>query len=228
MTRTLPAIALAVAVTVSGCSGTKASSSGPPATPSPTTIASPTETPDDSALVKQVVVTAADAGPGLVQKVPQGGDKVTDEVTLDVCGARFPSESLRTARLQVVYERGGTAVASNEVVTYQAGGTAQARTEVLHAVTSCPHHPVTSDVAGVPPLTYTLTPLPSRAGWPTGTLAYLESATDGKQTQKSIGIFMWHGHVFSGVYGPADAAGSPSSSLLALSDAAAKNISMVS
>jgi len=202
--------------------------SGSPAPPTSTTGAltpSPTAgTLTDQALVERIAVTTPQLGSGVTRSTPPGGDTVTHEVTLDICGADFPSEGLRTARLQVVYSRAGAGFGSNEVVTYRTGGTAHAAAEVAHAVATCPHHPVASKVAGTPLLTYTFTRLASRAPWPAGTLAYDSTATDGKTTEHLIGIFMWHDRVFSGVYGSADPHGQPTPDLLRLAAQAAKNL----
>jgi len=219
-------------VTTGGPSRTSGSGtptgSGSPAPPTGTTGAltpSPTAgTLTDQALVERIAVTTAQLGSGVTRRTPPGGDTVTHQVTLDLCGADFPSEGLRTARLQVIYSRAGAGFGSNEVVTYRTGGTAQAAAEVAHAVATCPHHPVTSKVAGTPLLTYTFTRLASRAPWPAGTLAYDSTATDGKTTEHVIGIYMWHDRVFSGVYGSADPHGQPTSDLLSLAAQAAKNL----
>jgi hypothetical protein len=72
-----------------------------------------------------------------------GGTSVTDQATLDECGATYPSESRRDARIQVGYvtitPAGQQAqTASNEVVRYQLGGTDQAFRELTAAIRSCP------------------------------------------------------------------------------------------
>lgn len=178
----------------------------------------------DQDAVVAVVVRADQLGANITRSTPPGGDTVNGEVTLDLCGASFPSEALRTARLQVVYSVNGAGFASNEVVSYSAGGTAQAMAEVRHAAATCPHHPVQSVVAGVPPLMYTVTSLPRLSAWPMGTLAYRLAATDGKRTKVSVGIYMWRGRVFSGVYGPATTDGQPTTLLLHLAAVAAANL----
>jgi len=193
--------------------------SGSPAPPTGTTGAL-----TDQALVERIAVTTPQLGSGVTRRTPPGGDTVTHQVTLDLCGADFPSEGLRTARLQVDYGRAGAGFGSNEVVTYRTGGTAQAAAEVAHAVATCPHHRVASKVAGTPLLTYTFTRLASRAPWPAGTLAYDSTATDGKTTEHVIAIFMWHDRVFSGVYGSADPHRQPTSDVLRLAAQAAKNL----
>jgi hypothetical protein len=45
-------------------------------------------------------------GQGYALKVFQGGREVRGQVTLDLCGFRFPSESRRTGRLQVALPSG--------------------------------------------------------------------------------------------------------------------------
>jgi hypothetical protein len=89
----------------------------------------------------------------------EDGHGVRGFVTLDLCGFSFPSERLRTARLQVNYVRSGNAVRlSNEVVAYRRGGAQQALREVAHAARHCPRKAVGSTVAGIGPVTY-------RIGW---------------------------------------------------------------
>jgi hypothetical protein len=221
--RRVPSVLLVVVL--AGCTshGTSAANNQPsPIAPSRTAPAL-----TDDQLVASLVIPAAGLGAGTTSAPLPGGDQVAGEVTLDVCGGKFPSEALRTARRQVQYAVRGKPAASQEVVTYRTGGVAQAMREVGHAIATCPHHPVASPVAGVPPLTYTLTRLPHRAPWPATTQAYRVQATDGHQVQVSIGIFMWNGHVFTGIYGPADASGGPSPTVLTLAAAAATTLATV-
>jgi hypothetical protein len=142
-------------------------------------------------IVKAVAVTAASLGPGVSRVIPAGGDAVAGEVTLDLCGADFPSESLRTARLQAIYSRAASAFGSEEVVTYRSGGAAKAAAEVRSAAALCPKHAVQSKVAGTPRLAYIYNRLPNRVPWPTGTLAYSWTATNGNKVAHLISIFMW-------------------------------------
>jgi hypothetical protein len=98
-----------------------------------------------------------------------GGDQVTDEVTLDLCGAKFPSEARRRARHQVgvADAKQRDAGISIEAVLYDSpDGAAQAMREVRAAQRNCPSGFVQSDVQGVPPLRYQFAPAPDRT-WPT-------------------------------------------------------------
>jgi hypothetical protein len=102
----------------------------------------------------KLVLRPAQIGPGFRLKERPDSYKVRGYVTLDVCGFRFPSEKLRTRRIQVDYARRGKVELSNEVVKYRRGGASQALREVAWAADHCPREAVPSPVAGVPPLTY--------------------------------------------------------------------------
>jgi hypothetical protein len=111
--------------------------------------------PRGEANLNGLILRAAQVGAGYHLQQRPDGHGATGYVTLDLCGFAFPSESLRTDRLQVNYVHSGKAVqASNEVVTYRTGGARQALAEVTHAAMHCPRGPVGSNVKGVPPLTY--------------------------------------------------------------------------
>jgi hypothetical protein len=102
-----------------------------------------------------LILHAAQVGTGYRLQQRPDGHGARGYVTLDLCGFAFPSESLRTGRLQVNYVHSGTAPQlSNEVVTYRPAGARQALREVTHAARLCPRGPVGSNVKGVPPLTY--------------------------------------------------------------------------
>ena len=60
----------------------------------------------DTALLDRVVLAAADVGPGYRRSVIPGGRLVQGETTLDFCSLTYPSESLRTGRLQVAFDAG--------------------------------------------------------------------------------------------------------------------------
>ena len=125
-------------------------------------------------------------------------------VTLDLCGFTYPSEQLRTARLQVDYDRNKHAPGlSNEVVSYQSGGASQAMREVDYAVANCPQGPVRSTVQGVPPLTYRLKRLRASRLLP-GYIALQERVTGkvGKRTitETTLSIYQAHGNVLSAIY----------------------------
>lgn len=103
-----------------------------------------------SSKLGSIVLRAAQVGTGYVLQQLPGGQLVRGQATLDLCGFSFPSESLRTARLQVAYRAPGKSLAlSNEVVSYRPGGARQALREITHAAAACPHGPVQSTVPGV-------------------------------------------------------------------------------
>jgi hypothetical protein len=87
-----------------------------------------------------IVLTPEDVAPGVViSKTIPGGREVAGQVTLDLCKARYPSESLRTARLQVVFvDHQHRIGAGNEIVSYRPGGTRQAFRELRVAARHCP------------------------------------------------------------------------------------------
>lgn len=125
--------------------------------------------------------------------------------TLDLCGiGNYPSEKLRTARIQVDYERNGSALTlSNEVVAYKPGGAAQAMREVIDHATHCPHTPISPGVQGLPPLTFTITRL-TAARLLKGYLAVkvlVAGTVNGKKVeQTSYAVYQRLGNVLSGVY----------------------------
>jgi hypothetical protein len=111
---------------------------GPDLTPSPT---APSQSRDPSAaLLADLVVNDADVAPGLTVAGLPGGNGLT-EPTLDLCNGKFPSESERTARLQVaaVEQQQIDTVLSTEAVLYSSGaGTATAFNELRATPASCP------------------------------------------------------------------------------------------
>jgi len=107
-------------------------------TPNPT---APSQSRDPSAaLLADLVVNDADVGPSLTVAGLPGGNGLS-EPTLDLCNGKFPSESQRTARLQVaaVDQQQGDTVLSTEAVLYSSGaGAATAFTELKAAPATCP------------------------------------------------------------------------------------------
>jgi hypothetical protein len=130
--------------------------------------------------------------------------------TLDLCGVNnYPSEKLRTARIQVDYGRNGSALGlSNEVVTYKSGGAAQAMREVIHHATHCPHTPISPGVQGLPPLTFQITRLTAGhllKGYLAVKVRVTGTVKGKKVEQTSYAVYQRLGNVLSGVYsfGPA-------------------------
>jgi hypothetical protein len=89
--------------------------------------------------VADLALRASEVGPGYRAQVIPGGRKVKGQVTLDLCGFRYPSDALRTSRIQMAYQHPrDPLVLSNEVVRYRGTGAQQALSELEWAVAHCP------------------------------------------------------------------------------------------
>ena len=151
-------------------------------------------------------LTQNDVGSGVtVQELENGNQVSAQAATLDLCNGTFPSESLRTARLQVVaVDDQGNSVLSTETVTYStAAATAQAFSELASTATKCPATPVTSPI-GEQTVTTHFNPPPDGA-WPqvatVQRLAFDFNTTDQSgQSQRSLAVYLRRGRVLLGVY----------------------------
>ncbi|MGZ4360174.1 MAG: hypothetical protein ACXVZW_10385 [Gaiellaceae bacterium] len=184
--------------------------------------------PADTALLQKVVLKPAQVGGGYKLSQMAGGHEVQNEVTLDFCDATYPSESLRTARLQVLYDaRGSSYHASNEVVTYQPGGAKQALAEVTHEAAACPNGAVKDPPAGVSSLTRHTKVVTDSRLLP-GAIAILETDTGvvkGKtMTTFTMAVYQIRGNVLSGVYGFGASAGSVQAHTLHAAEQSALNL----
>jgi len=117
-------------------------------------------------LLDMMSVQPADLSPdhvmtGLIDQ----GDQVAGQVTLDLCGASFPSESVRVARRQIrVDDASGRSVFETEAVLYQSpAATARAFAELQRAASTCRSRFMPSPVGGAPPLLTVIGPRPDRA-----------------------------------------------------------------
>jgi hypothetical protein len=126
-----------------------AASSAPPTSPppptstaaaAPTTSAAAAAPPSPTALPSLASLDDAvpAALPGYVVSVAEGGRLLGEVPTLDMCAARFASESKRAARLEVNYSDNNGQGPTLEVVMYAPGGAALAYTELVAAVKRCP------------------------------------------------------------------------------------------
>jgi hypothetical protein len=167
--------------------------------------------------VNKLVLQPTQVGSGYKLYARADGFGVKNTVTLDLCGRKnYPSEKLRTTRLQVNYAaKGNNLGLSNEVVTYKTGGAEQAMREVVRHATHCPTTPIVTGEAGVPPLRFTITRI-SDAKLIKGYLAVRIRVrgtvkVNGKATkvdQTSYAVYQRLGNVLSGTYsyGPNTAA----------------------
>jgi hypothetical protein len=126
-----------------------------------------TNPPDpDEDVLAGLGIRQADAGDDYSVQAIRNGDRVAGTVTLDPCNWTYPSETLRTARLQLIEANlRGDVVLSTEAVLYRnPDATAQAFRELREAAARCPDHPVPSPTGGRT-LTTTFNAPPDRA-WP--------------------------------------------------------------
>jgi hypothetical protein len=207
--------------------GSSANSASPPAT-SPTTLPTtgggatgggtsgggttpPSIQPPDSAdpgapSLSAIVVTQNDVTtPIIVGEIP-GGNEVSGETTLDVCNGNYPSEALRSARLQVAAEDPSSSniALSTEAVLYKdANATAQAFAELRSVVAHCPASPVPSPV-GEATATTKFNAAPDASWTPVAgveRLAYSFTTTDTSgNTTSSIAVYLRRGRALLGVY----------------------------
>ena len=153
---------------------------------------------------------------------------------LDLCAFDFPSEKLRTDRLQVNYERSSTSVSiSNEVVTYRPGKAAQAIAEARYAATHCPTAGRVSPYFGGPPATFRLTML-ADSRLPSGYVAlhaHVATVVKGQREEiTSIAIYQVRGDVVSIVYvypGKGTTAGQLQQAAFHAAEAVAHNLALV-
>lgn len=160
-----------------------------------------------AAVLPNLVVRQSDVGSTVTVAQLHGGNSVSGAATLDLCNGTFPSEALRTARLQVAaYNSQGAALLSTEAVAYRnAAATAQAFAELRSVVASCPRTPVTSPV-GEPTVTTVFGPAPD-ASWPrtagVDRQAYAFTTTDASGTSgRSMAVYLKRGRILLGVYFP--------------------------
>lgn len=159
--------------------------------------------------VSKLVLRGSQVGPGYLLFQRSDGHGVKTQVTLNLCGTDYPSETRRVTRLQTNYlHRNTTLGISNEVVTYRTGGAAQAMREVVRHADSCPHRPIDPGVKGLPKLLFELSRVQD-AHLLKGYVAVRINASgtiNGKRvSQVSYAVYQRRGDVLSGVYsfGPA-------------------------
>jgi len=154
--------------------------------------------------VAKVVLLPSQVGKGYVLVTRSDGYGMKAR-TLDLCGTKnYPSETLRTSRLQVNYLKNKSKLGvSNEVVTYKTGGAAQAMREVTLHATTCPNHKIDPGENNLPPLLFTITRL-TDGHLLKGYLAVqirVRGRYQGKNIDEtSYAVYQRKGNVLSGVY----------------------------
>jgi len=162
----------------------------------------------DTALLRGLVVQQSDVAATQSVVLIPGGNLVAGQITLDLCNGTFPSESTRTARLQLAEgDAQGNGVLSTEAVLYQsAAATSKAFEELKQVAAKCPSSPV-QGANGEPSVKTTIKSRPD-GSWPetptVDRLAYDFVTTDDTgQAQHTIAVYLRRGRVFLGVYFPA-------------------------
>ena len=153
--------------------------------------------------LSKIVLKGTQVGSGYKLTTFPFGNSFIGEATLDLCGGSYASETLRTGRLQVRYNRPGNSVSvSNEVVTYAGAGAQQALQEVAGIAQACARKPVVLR-SGALSETYKVSPL-TDPKLPAGSVVVkLQiTASDGKKkvTQTGVAVYQVRGNTLSGVY----------------------------
>lgn len=170
----------------------------------PTTPAPLTNTDPSAPALAGLIVRPSDVAAPLSVALVKGGGGL-GQATLDLCNATYPSEALRTARLQdAVADAQGDQILSTEAVLY--GGpaaTAQAFSELKAAASACPSTPVPSPV-GEPTVITRFNPPPD-GDWPQTPMvsraAFDFTSTEASgQTTHTVAVYLQRGRVLMGVY----------------------------
>jgi hypothetical protein len=173
---------------------------------SPGATAPPADSNDpDAGALARVVVQQKDVGGNYSVGLITNGDKIGGTTTLDLCNGTYPSESLRTARLQVAEtDPTGSLVMSTEAVLYHDANDAnQAFAELRSVTKQCPKQPVVSPV-GETTVTTTFQTSPD-SNWHTAEgvdrLAYALTTQDTQgQKSSSVAVYLKRGRALMGVY----------------------------
>jgi hypothetical protein len=183
----------------------------------------------DKDLVQALVVAPEKLDSSWTMQLSEGGDGLRVN-TLDLCGAPYPSDALRTARRQVEYGPDSDDMTiSNEIVTYRPGGAAQALKEVQQAVATCPGGEVQEkDLHGGMAVYHVQKLLVTGPKWLPGTQAYyVEIDHDDGSTFTECEILQSRANVVDIVYGSMDGQ-EVSSETMALANAVAAALSVSS
>jgi hypothetical protein len=163
----------------------------------------PASTDPDRLVLGGLVVQQSDVGAKrTVVLIPNGAS--TAKPTLDLCNGDYPSERLRTARLQVATAdaAGNTALSTEAVLYKNPAAAAQAMRELVAVRASCPHKPVASPV-GEGTAQTEFKPAPD-ASWPRNPAvqrqAYSMITTAAGQSHASIAVYLRRGRALLGIY----------------------------
>jgi hypothetical protein len=197
----------AIGYAINANSQSNSSVQATPPTTAPTTVpgAVVSRDPDRQVLSRLGLRTPDVTGGRTVLLYAKGN--TLQEPTLDLCNAKYPSEQLRTARLQLVdVNAGGNASLSTEAVLYRSPvAAAQAFSEIRRARADCPGTPVAS------PVDHTLEQTQFKAApdgsWPSTPtvqrLAYRMVTKANGQSSPLVTVYLRRGRAVLGLYFPA-------------------------
>jgi len=156
--------------------------------------------PDYQAINANVGITPADLphGAGMEMLGAKGLDP--NEPTMNMCGASYPSESLRMGRHQVMYPAGPALLVSSETVSYQVGGAAQAMDELRAKVADCPKGFIRDNPA-TRPYKLRVKTVSTDDAWEDDAVALkVRISPRGKKSVRGLAIYQRRGDVLVGVY----------------------------
>jgi hypothetical protein len=201
-------VLMAAACSSGGGSAKSASSSSESTSSEPTSSSSAQASVAPQDVLTSLALKDGDLPAGVTLRLIPGGDQVEGQVTMDMCGADFPSEQLRTNRLQeIAKDASNVTVVNDENVRYRSSqGADQAMSEVRQAVSECdPSQFVNSHVSGIPPLQYQLVVIPESqlSGLAQDHFAIAATLTaQSGETHSSVLIYQRRGAMLVGIYGP--------------------------
>jgi hypothetical protein len=184
----------------------------PSTTGPPPTSQVPESNDPDRRVLGDIVVRQADVGNARTVMLYEDGNSLRG-ATLDLCNGRFPSESLRTARLQLLdVDLQGRSSLSTEAVLYGTPAAAeQAFAELREVRRDCPDEPVASPVDQSKERTRFQAP--PDGSWPetdgVERQAYRMTITAQGESSPLVTVYLRRGRAFLGLYFPAPNAVQP-------------------
>jgi hypothetical protein len=170
------------------------------------TAAGPSTLGQGEAALKKMVVQQSDVPAGTTVQLVPGGDRIANEATLTLCGAKFASESQRVARYEVSATNAiQHHIFSTEAVLYRdPAATTAAFHELQHVVATCPQTFVPSVVAGQPAMKTVFGPgpdlaMPQYPGESRLALQYTVTELNGATTELAT-VFIRRGPYLLGIY----------------------------
>lgn len=191
-----------LAISLSACGVDSGDTAGETLTTSDSTQ-SETRTLSDAEIATAVEVTPEDLPDnyGSTNRFGELGDLVEGYVTMDLCGAAFASEDLRSARHQVGYSTPDGEAVSTETVAYEPGGAELAMSELRDAVAHCPKGFFVSNVGGQPAIKVRMKALATKADWQEDTLAMRITLTPQNEPSMSGAlVYQRRGDMITAVY----------------------------